>query len=66
MKELYEFIIKLFESFIDGLKFWNWTWKDWLKLLTWVTVIFILEWLGIGDYFSDLGKELVKWIKSMF
>ena len=66
MKELYEFIIKSFESFIDGLKFWNWTWKDWLKLLTWVTVIFILEWLGIGDYFSDLGKELVKWIKSMF
>ena len=28
MKQLYEFIIKLFESFIDGLKFWNWTWKD--------------------------------------
>ena len=40
--------------------------KFWLKLLTWVIVIFILEWLGIGDYFSDLGKELVKWIKSMF
>ena len=37
-----------------------------LILFFWVTVFFILEWLGIGDYISDLGKELVKWIKSMF
>ena len=40
--------------------------KFWLKLLTLVTVIFISEWLGIGDYAFDLGKELMKWIKSMF
>ena len=37
-----------------------------LKLLIWGTVIFILESLGIGDFAYEFGKELMKWIKSMF
>ena len=40
--------------------------KFWLKLLILATAVFISEWLGIGDYASDLGKELMKWIKSLF
>lgn len=40
--------------------------KFWLKFLTLVTVIFILERLGIGDFASEFGKELMKWIKSLF
>ena len=45
MKQLYEFIIKLFESFIDGLKFWNWTEKDIAPFI----VLFLL-----GFFFSDI------------
>ena len=37
-----------------------------LILLIWVTVFFILEWLGVGDFAYEFGKELMKWIKSMF
>ena len=40
--------------------------KFWLKSLIWVTTIFILEWLGIGDFAYEFGKELMKWIKSLF
>jgi hypothetical protein len=37
-----------------------------LILLIWVTVFLILEWLGVGDFAYEFGKELMKWIKSMF
>ena len=40
--------------------------KFWLKLLTWVTVIFILELLGVGDFANDVGVSIVQWIKSLF
>ena len=40
--------------------------KFWFKLLVLFTLIFIIEWLGIGDFVHELGKELGKWIKSLF
>ena len=40
--------------------------KFWLKLLILATAVFISEWLGIGDFAYEFGKEFGKWIKSMF
>ena len=59
LKELINFIVmkKLIPDFSN---------KFLLILLIWVTVFFILEWLGVGDFAYEFGKELMKWIKSMF
>jgi len=40
--------------------------KFWLKLMILVTVIFILEFLGVGDFANDVGVRIGQWINSMF
>jgi hypothetical protein len=47
------------------MKEWFKKYLGWLDLLIWVITIFILEWLGIGDFAYEFGKELMKWIKRI-
>ena len=37
-----------------------------LLFLLILSVIFIIEWLGIGDFVHDIGYNIGKWIKRQF
>ena len=37
-----------------------------LLFLLVLSVIFIIEWLGIGDFVNDIGHNIGKWIRGFF
>ena len=37
-----------------------------LLFLLVLSVIFIIEWLGIGDFVHDIGHNIGKWIRGFF